>query len=63
MGVEVNVGGYRRPQFTINLASSSTDAEVPTTIAAVPTQRMQAMQRTAETWHFPDVPRPRSTGR
>lgn len=48
MGVEVNVGGYR-PQFTINLASSSTDAEVPTTIATVPAQRMQAMQRAPET--------------
>ena len=53
MTVEVNFGGYPH-QFTINLASSATDAEVPINIPAVPAQRMQAMQRTPETWHFPD---------
>ena len=53
MTVEVNFGGYPH-QFTINLASSDTEAEVPTNIPAVPAQRMQAMQRTPETWQFPD---------
>lgn len=57
MTVEVNFGGYPH-QFTIKLASSATDAEVPTNIPAVPAQRMQAMQRTPETWHFPDGPPP-----
>jgi hypothetical protein len=57
MTVEVNFGGYPH-QFTINLASSATDAEVPINIPAVPAQRMQAMQRTPETWHFQDGPPP-----
>ena len=57
MTVEVNFGGHPH-QFTINLASSATDAEVPTNIPAVPAQRLQAMQSTPETWHFPDGPPP-----
>lgn len=55
--MEVNFGGYPH-RFTINLASSDSDFEVPTNIPAVPTQRILAMQRTPETWHFPDGPPP-----
>jgi hypothetical protein len=43
-------------QFTINLASSATDVQVPSNIPAVLAQCMQAMQRTPETWHFPEGP-------
>lgn len=57
MTVEVNLGGYPH-QFTINLASSAPDAEAPINIPAVPAQCMQSMQRTPETWHFPDGPPP-----
>ena len=53
--VEVNFGGYPH-QFTINLASSATDVQVPSNIPAVLAQWMRAMQRTPETWHFPEGP-------
>ncbi|URI14854.1 hypothetical protein [Brevundimonas albigilva] len=55
--VDVNFGGSPY-QFTIDLASSDSSAEVPTNIPAVPAQRMQAMQRTAETYHWTDGPPP-----
>ena len=55
--VEVNFGGAPH-QFTITLAPSGTSVEVPTNIPAVASQRMQAMQRTPETWHWTDGPPP-----
>lgn len=51
--VDVNFGGAPH-RFTIELASSNSPAEVPTNIPAVPAQRMQAMQRTPETYHWTD---------
>jgi hypothetical protein len=53
--VDVNFGGAPH-QFTINLASSNSPDEVPTNIPAVPAQRMQAMQRTQETYQWTDGP-------
>lgn len=58
--VDVNFGGSPH-RFTIALASSESPAEVPTNIPAVPAQRMQAMQQTPETYHWPDGP-PRPQG-
>lgn len=55
--VDVNFGGSPH-QFTIGLASSDSAAEVPTNIPAVPRQRMQAMQRTPETYHWTNGPPP-----
>ena len=55
--VDVNFGGTPH-RFTINLASSSSLDEVPTNIPAVPAQRMQGLQRTAETYHWTDGPPP-----
>ena len=55
--VEVNFGGTPH-RFTINLASSTSPDEVPTNIPAVPAQRMQAMQRTPETYHWTVGPPP-----
>lgn len=49
--VDVNFGGSPH-QFTINLASSASSAEVPINIPAIPPQSMQAMQRTAETYQW-----------
>lgn len=51
--VDVNFGGAPH-RFTIGLASSDSAAEVPTNIPAVPAPRMQAMQRTSETYHWTD---------
>lgn len=55
--VDVNFGGTPH-RFTIALASSDASTEVPTNIPAVPAQRIQTMQRTAETYHWPDGPPP-----
>ena len=55
--VDVNFGGAPH-QFTMNLASSNSSDEVPTNIPAVPAQRIQAMQRTPETYQWTDGPPP-----
>lgn len=53
--IDVNFGGAPH-QFAINLASSNSSDEAPTNIPAVPAQRIQAMQRTPETYQWTDGP-------
>lgn len=53
--VEVNFAGPPH-RFTLYLVPSGTDFPVPVGIPAVPSQAVQAMQRTPETWHWTDGP-------